>query len=270
MNDKVFFLTGCASGIGKRLSNSLIQKGAKVIASDLQKTSLMEIAEEHSWIENQVLLQKLDVRKPSDWKKALEASLEKFGQVDVLANIAGYLKPGFSHSEEYEEISKHIDINLKGTMIGTSQFSFQMIKQGFGHIINFGSLASLAPVPGLSLYSASKFGVRGFSLAVAEELREHGINVSLVLPDAVKTPMLDRQKDYDEAWLTFSGSKYLTLDDIEQAFFEDILVNKPLEITLPKSRGTLAKVSGLTPQMNKFIAPVFKMLGKRNQDKYKN
>ena len=82
--------------------------------------------------------------------------------------------------------------------------------------------------------------------------------------------MLDRQKDYDEAWLTFSGSKYLTLDDIEQAFFEDILVNKPLEITLPKSRGTLAKVSGLTPQMNKFIAPVFKMLGKRNQDKYKN
>ena len=83
-----------------------------------------------------------------------------------------------------------------------------MIPLGSGHIVNIASLASLVPSPGLALYSASKYAVRAFSLAAAEELREHGVAVTTVCPDAVRTAMLDKQLDYPEAALTFTAPRF--------------------------------------------------------------
>src|SRR5262249_26511003 len=159
----------------------------------------------HGFRGERVLLCKLDVRREDDWDRAMDAAATAFGGIDVVLNIAGALRPGYVHELAAQDIDLHLDVNVKGVVLGTRAAARRMIPAHKGHIINFGSLASLVPVPGLSLYSASKFAVRGFSLAAANELARYGIAVTVVLPDAVATPMLDLQVDYDEAAMTFSG-----------------------------------------------------------------
>ena len=139
-----------------------------------------------------------------------------------------------------------------------------------GHIVNIGSLASLAPVPGLSLYSASKFAVRGFTLAAATELERDGIAVSLVMPDAVQTPMLDLQVAYEEAALTFSGDRTLTVEDIERTILDDVLVHRPLEVTVPAGRGFLARVANSAPALSRRLAPALAKRGKAKQARIKS
>ncbi|MBK9055913.1 MAG: SDR family NAD(P)-dependent oxidoreductase [Chloroflexi bacterium] len=103
------------------------------------------------------------------------------------------------------------------------------------------------PVPGLSLYAASKAAVRVASLSVANELVDKGVYVTVICPDLVDTPMLDLQLEYPAAALTFSGSsRPLTVRDMEKAF-RQAMQDKPLEIALPSSRGFLSKIASLFP-----------------------
>ena len=126
----------------------------------------------------------------------LDRAEEAWGEIDVVMNIAGVIRPGEIRSIQAEDVDYHFDINVKGLIFGTRAAAQRMIPRGRGHIINVASLASMAPIPGLGLYSASKYAVRGFSLSAAEELRHHGIAVTTVCPDAVDTPMVDKQLDY--------------------------------------------------------------------------
>ncbi len=142
---------------------------------------------------------------------------------------------------------------MKGTVLGTRAAARRMVPAGKGHIVNFGSLASLAPVPGLCLYTASKFAVRGFSLAAATELARHGVAVTLVMPDAVQTPMLDLQLEYEEAAMTFSGDRPLTVEDIERVLVERVLPKRPMELTIPLSRGSLARFANAAPEMSRWL-----------------
>jgi len=163
------------------------------------------------------------------------------------------------------QVDLQIDVNTKGTVYGTQAAARQMIKQRAGHIINFASLAGLSPVPGVALYSASKFAVRGFSLAADHELRSQGVAVTVICPDAVQTPMLDAQKDQATAALTFSGDKILSVQDIEKLIVQDILIRKPREVSLPRSRGWLAKMAGVLPNLAARIAPLMIRRGQVRQ-----
>ncbi len=263
-------LTGCASGIGKYLASQLLARGHRVCCTDIDCDAV------DSWLEvtdcdvDCALSRPLDVRDSDAWRETIEAASEKFGGLDVVMNIAGFLRPGYVNDVSESDIDMHFDVNAKGVILGTREAARVMVEQGGGHIINIGSLASLTPVPGLSLYGASKFAVRGFSLAAAEELRPEGVAVSVVLLDAVKTPMLDLQADYEEAALTFSGSRPLTLEEVETLIVDEVLPKRPLEVTLPKSRGMMARFAGLAPEMTRLLAPILTRLGKRAQATYEN
>ena len=265
---KVMFLTGCASGIGKHLADRFLEEGHQIYCTDIDLEAMRAWIDTSEHTADRVAMQKLDVRQPEDWKSALDEAAKTFGEIDVVMNIAGYLKPGYVESITKAEVDMHLDVNVKGVMYGTQVAAERMVEQGRGHIVNVGSLASLTPVPGLSLYGASKFAVRGFSLAVAEELRERGVAVSVVLLDAVKTPMLDLQADYEEAALTFSGPRPLTLDEVERLIVDEVLEERPLEVTLPRSRGMMARFAGLAPDVTRLLGPLLTRLGKRAQKTY--
>ena len=143
-----------------------------------------------------------------------------------------------------------IDVNTKGVIFGTHAAAVVMVPRGQGQIINIASMAALAPVPGISVYSASKFAVRGFSLAAAQELERHGIRVSVVCPDAVDTPMVDYQLDHAGAALTFSGPRILSVDEVARAIVGllDRTKKHRLELIIPWRRGFLAKISTLLPR----------------------
>lgn len=262
---RVMVLTGCASGIGRHLAGALARAGHRVLATDLNEAGLVQQAREGGWSPSQVLLRRLDVRDAAEWDSTLELARTHWGRIDVLMNIAGFLRPGRVHETSIEDIELHIDVNLKGTVLGTRAAARHMIRAGRGHIINFGSLASLAPVAGLALYAASKFAVRGFSLAAAGELRPHGIYVTVVMPDAVQTPMLDKQLSHEEAALTFSGARPLRVEDIERVLFERILPKRPIEIAIPRARAALARVANTVPQLHQLIAPMLEKKGRAHQ-----
>ena len=267
-NDATFLITGCASGIGRKLSARLIHLGYRVLATDVNLPELKKMQKEGDWNRAQVHIQKLDVRSESSWDRAVSAAMKKWNRLDVLINNAGYLKPGFIHETAAEQIHLHMDINAKGVMLGTRAGARVMTEQGRGHIINIASLAGVAPVSGLDLYSASKFAVRGFSLAAARELKKHGVHLTVICPDAVRTPMLDMQKDYEEAALTFSGSRFLTPDDMVNVILNRALEKRPLEMLIPGHRGFLAKIGNLMPRMADFLDSTLRKKGRKQQGDY--
>ena len=169
-----FLLTGCASGIGRHLADVLIARGHRVWATDIDLAGLRSHAAEAGWPEERVRSERLDVCDPAAWNRQVAAVVAAWGGIDVVLNIAGYIRPSRAAQATDEDVHRHFDVNVKGVVFGTRAAAEVMIAQGAGHIINIASLASLAPVPGISLYSASKYAVRAFSLAAAQELRPSG------------------------------------------------------------------------------------------------
>jgi 3-oxoacyl-[acyl-carrier protein] reductase len=263
----VVVVTGAASGIGRHLAGALAAGDHRVLAADVNEAALAELARSRSAAA--LVPTRLDVRREADWEAALDVAERAFGPVDVLLNVAGVLRPGYVHEVSAADVDLQLDVNVKGTVLGTSAAAKRMVHRRAGHVVNFGSLASLAPTPGLSLYSASKFAVRGFSLAAATELAPHGVAVTLVMPDAVQTPMLDLQAGYEEAALTFSGDAPLTTDDIERLILDKVLPKRPLEVALPASRAALARLANAAPAVASRLAAALVKKGLANQERYR-
>jgi 3-oxoacyl-[acyl-carrier protein] reductase len=260
----VHWVTGAASGIGAELARALLAQGHRVCAADLRREALDALAGA-AGDPSCLLIAQLDVRDAAAWAALLEQILARFGRLDVLHNVAGVLRPGYVDDASAADVDFHIDVNLKGVIHGSQCAARQMLRQGSGHIINIASLAALAPVPGLALYSASKFGVRGYSLAIAHELKARGVKLSVVCPDAVQTPMLDLQRSREEAALTFSGGAGLTVAEVRDAILGPVLRDAPLELTLPRGRGALSRLAGALPALTQPLLERFRQRGLREQ-----
>jgi len=260
-------VTGAASGIGRRLVAALVSRGHRVVATDLRESALADAARQDHWPSG-VVLRTLDVRDAGQWETVVAEAVTLGPGLDVLWNVAGYLKPGRVQVLAAEDVDLHFDVNVKGVIHGTRIAARYMVQQGRGHIINIASIAALAPVPGLSLYSASKYAVRGFSLAAAVDLAPYGVAVSTVCPDAVETPMLDLQRGDDDAALTFSGTRPLTVDEVVADLTGPVLEERPLQWSIPRSRAVLARLADTFPATSRFIDPLLRRIGRANQGRH--
>jgi NADP-dependent 3-hydroxy acid dehydrogenase YdfG len=261
---KTYFVTGAASGIGRHLAAELLKRGARVLATDRNRAGLDALRQDSDagdqlWVETQ------DVRDATQWQRLIEQMAQRWGRVDVLLNVAGVIRPGWVQEGGPSDVDFHLDVNAKGVMHGTHAAARQMLGQGGGHIVNIASLAGIAPIPGLSLYSASKFAVRGFTLAIAQELVPRGVKVTVVCPDAVQTPMLDLQVGYEQAAMTFSGSRILTVEDVAKVILGRVLEKAPLEVMIPGGRGWLAKLASAFPDMNALLLESLRKKGQKRQ-----
>lgn len=240
-------LTGAASGIGRNLAGHLARRGHRLLLADLDEDGLLSTLTELDGEPGDRITRVLDVRDPEGWRAALGAVEERWGPLDVLLNVAGVIAPGFVHETELADIDRQLDVNVRGVVLGTRLAAERMVAAGRGHVVNIASLAGLAPVPGIAVYSATKFAVRGFSLAANLELAPRGVTVTVVCPDLVDTPMLDLQLDFPEqAALTFSGPGALSPDDVSRAVLH-ALETRPREVVLPWSRGWMARIASLFP-----------------------
>lgn len=261
----VVFITGSASGLGRHLTGRFAARGYRVVATDINFAALQASQQEECWDKDAVWIRKLDITKKNQWQSIWQAVLEKWGRVDVMCNVAGYLLPGYVAETDIDQIDRHIDINVKGLMYGSKYAAETMVKQGGGHIINVASLAAIAPVPGIGLYSASKFAVRGFTLSLAQELKPQGVSVSVLCPDAIETPMLTLQEDYEEAALTFSGGRTLEVKEVADLLFSKIVDKKELEVTIPNVRGWLSKLGNTVPGLSFAMSGFLGRVGRQKQ-----
>ncbi len=239
-----------------------------MFATDINYEALADHAQTKNWPEERVRLMKLDVRDPANWQQAFDEAVKVFGSLDVVMNIAGYMLAGWAHEALPESVDRHFDINVKGVIYGTQTAAQQMIKQGYGQIINIASISALVPIPGIALYAASKYAVRAFSLAAAQELRQHNVYVTVICPDAVRTPLLDPQRGIDAAAIVFSSPNMLTVDDVARAILEKAIPRKPMEVVIPAHRGWLAHLTNIFPQLAFTLGPFYRKRGAVRQTEF--
>ncbi len=264
MNGRCFLVTGAASGIGRALAGAIAAQGDRLIATDRALVPLQQAADQDGWPTDRIWVRHLDVCDAAAWDAAVADTTGTNGPIDVLVNVAGYLQPGWTHDVDGEAFDRHFDVNVKGVVLGMRAVLPAMRARGSGHVINVASLAALAPIPGIALYSASKFAVRAYSLAAAQELHGTGVAVSVVCPDAVRTPMLELQRDYEEAAMTFSGPRVLEPEEVARAIL-DVVRRRPLELYLPRHRGWLARAADLMPRLAMVLGPRLTRRGRGRQ-----
>ena len=261
MTVKTAIITGAASGIGKHWASVLLSKEGEyqLVLADIDKEGLRAAftPNEH------VRLHNLDIRSVDQWQYVVEDTLQNFGRIDYLFNIAGGGRQAFFLTQPIENIDWVIDVNLKGPLIGMKVAGDVMMEQGSGHIINVASLAGLSPTPGNSLYSAAKGGLRNAAIAAAIEWRKQGVAVTVISPDLVDTPIMQKHLETgsDEVALTYTGVT-LTVFDLEKAFWK-AMREKPLEINLPRWRGWLTKLNHLNPSLMLHLYEPMKKRGMR-------
>lgn len=261
------FLTGAAQGIGCHLAHAFYQRGWQVVATDRDLPALQ--AATAGWDAARGLAFALDVTDARAWEAAVAAAQERFGPVEVFVNNAGVVAPGFATELAVADIDAQVNVNLKGVLYGSRLAARLLAAQGHGHLINIASLAGVAPIHGLPVYSATKYAVRGFTLAVAYELAQHGVHVSVICPDLVHTNMLQLQLDYPAAALSFSGPAALAVHDVERAVFFNALGRRQVEILLPAGRGWLARFGNLWPRLGRLLTSRLVAKGQRAQQAYR-
>jgi 3-oxoacyl-[acyl-carrier protein] reductase len=245
---KVAIVTGAASGIGRHWARVLAARPDefRLVLADANEAGLRAAFEPREGLE----LRAFDVRSPEAWQALADETAARFGRIDYLFNIAGGGRPGFLLDVPMQAVDTIVDVNLKGPVYGMKAVAPVMVRQGAGHIVNVASLAGVSPTPGNEIYSAAKSGLRAISLASAIRLRPKGVSVTVVCPDLVHTPAFERQLDLEpqDVALIHSGPHPLHVDDLERAFFR-AMRDRPLELTIPRWRGWLAKAANLYPPL---------------------
>lgn len=188
VDGKVALITGGASGLGAESARRLAREGAKVVITDLATDAGETLAEE---IGGTALFLTQDVTDEARWGEVVDATLERFGKIDVLVNSAGIGEGGQSILEATLEVWRRtIAINLEGTFLGVKAVAPSMAAAGRGSIINISSILGKVGLAGASAYCASKGGVLMLTKSVALELAPLGVRVNSVHPGFIETPMV--------------------------------------------------------------------------------
>lgn len=187
LKGKVIIITGASSGIGKALARQCAAQGASVVLAARRKERLDQIAAEIREDGGNAFAVTTDVSKESDVKHMVDATMKRFGRVDVLVNNAAYGLLARAEDTTREELHSLFDVNLFGLYNTYRAVMPVMKQQASGHIINISSIAGFVPMPSNSAYCATKAGVNLFTDALRMELAPYNIRISLICPGPVKT-----------------------------------------------------------------------------------
>ncbi|GMW01838.1 MAG: putative short-chain dehydrogenase/reductase [Candidatus Hydrogenedentota bacterium] len=267
---RTVFITGAAGGIGGYVANRLIQEGDRVFATDVNPEGIEKLASERGWPKDQYMAAEHDVRNAEQWESVFGRAVETFGRIDICFNNAGVMFAGWAHEQPLNELDLQIDINVKGVIYGSQVSARHMIKKGGGHIVNISSMAGIAAIPGIAVYTASKHAVRGFTLALSLELKPYGVATSVVCPHAVNTGLLTQTSQHEAGAMVFSGSRLLNIDEIGNAIVERVFKYRPLEFVMPFQWGMLAKAANAFPAMSGMLADSLRKKGRAQQQKWEH
>ncbi len=185
LSGEIALVTGAARGIGLEIARCLLGAGMKVALADKDATAL-EQARQDLGQDNTVGVI-CDVSDGASVAASVASTESHFGPIAVWVNNAGLARHQWIPDYTEAEIDLMLDVNLKGTILGSQAALKSMIPHRRGHIINVISTASLRGIPSETVYCAAKWGVRGFTQGLAEEAAPHRVRVTAILPGGVDT-----------------------------------------------------------------------------------
>ena len=227
---KTALVTGAGRGIGRAIALALAKLGCHV---NITARTIIQLADVQKAIRD--LTEGADPRAiPADLTKDSDLCklVESCGPVDYLINNAGWGKRAPVVRAKIEDWDQTLRLNLRAPMILAQKLLPAMIEKGEGAVINIGSVSGKSGEANGAAYSATKFGLIGFTQSLYEEVREHGIKVAVILPGFVDTPMIPPVKNLDR-------SKMIQADDVAQAVLYVLsapVTACPVEITIRPQR----------------------------------
>ena len=233
---RVVAVTGGARGIGAGIAAEVVRRGGRVAIGDLDEPSAAAAA---AGLGERAAGFALDVTDAGSFAAFLDAAEERLGPLDVLVNNAGIMWVGRFHEEPEEVALRQFDVNLHGVLRGTKLAATRMCERGRGQIVNVASSASKIAPPGEATYTATKHAVYGYSVAVREELRGSGVEVSVVMPVVVDTELA--------AGTSGGRGKTLRPEDVATAV-ADAIEHPRFDVFVPRSMSAFVRVLALLPE----------------------
>jgi 3-oxoacyl-[acyl-carrier protein] reductase len=210
LTGKVAIVTGAGRGIGRAIALALGRAGARVALAARSEAELRGVAEEIRGGDGDALVLPTDVTRDDDMESLVKRTLKEWGSIDILVNNAGWGKTGPVVNSKVEDWDATLKVNLRAPMILTRLVLPSMLEKKAGAIINIGSISAKAGQANTAAYSASKFGILGFTQSLFEEVREYCVKVSVIHPGFVDTPLIPQNKRVDR-------SKMIRPEDIAEA-----------------------------------------------------
>jgi NAD(P)-dependent dehydrogenase (short-subunit alcohol dehydrogenase family) len=191
LEGKVAAVTGAGSGIGRALSQALVDRGAHVAVSDVDEKGLAETVATLVGATN-VTSHRVDVRDRADVESSAADVKAQHGGADIIINNAGVTSRASIEECSYEDLEFVLGVNLWGVIHATKAFFPLMRERGGGHIVNISSINAFVPFPLNGPYNISKYAVHGLSETLMQELAGDTIHVTSVHPGGVKTNIANR------------------------------------------------------------------------------
>jgi 3-oxoacyl-[acyl-carrier protein] reductase len=213
LDGKVAIVTGGSRGIGRAIAAALLDAGGQVAITGRSADSLAQ-AEAELEGGQRLLTVQADVASEADVHRLVRETAARFGGIDILVNNAGVGRMTDVADQPTHEWREMIDTNLTGVFLCSRAVIPHLKQRGGGWIVSISSLASQNPFPGGACYSATKAGLNAFSHALMQEVRQHGIRVTVVAPGSVNTNFIPRDRGGDD------GGWKLTPEDVAQTVLD--------------------------------------------------
>jgi len=217
----VLIVTGASSGIGAAVAKQFAREGYRVVLAARRIERLESMADEIEAGGGQALVVQTDLFQFEDIQNLVAATISQYGQVDVLVNNAGFGRlKWLEQLDPDKDIQAQLQINLTATILVAREVLPHMIERRTGHIINMASLGGFVATPTYTTYSASKFGVRGFTEALRREVGVYGIHVTGVYPGGVRTEFKEHTGTDRKTGRTTPASLRLEPEEVAQAILK--------------------------------------------------
>ena len=260
MSKKTALITGAGGGIGSTIAKYLSAQSYDLILIDIDKEQNQAIADS---LPNSTAIT-LDLSNRDELRQFCQRIPEL--SVDVAFINAGVVFTGEVVELSEQQIDLQLEINLRSAIILNQALAKDMSRRQQGHIINTVSLGGISAMKGTAVYSASKFGLRGFLSALYSEMKPFNVKISGIYPGAVDTPMLRYEAQNNGSPLNFLSPPKQTEDVLRG--FQKALNKGVLEVHIPYSDGLLSRVVAFFPHLLNRLYPIFESIGERGRQKY--
>jgi len=268
-SDTTVILTGASMGVGAATARAFAALGANLVLIARGRDKLEALAaelERDFGNREQVMIEVLDVTDLEGFGALLERVRTRFGSIDVLVNNAGLHARGAVASVAAADIGRMVDVNFKAPLMATRMVLPDLQQSQRPAVINVASLAGRTPVPGSATYSATKFGLRAFSLALAEELRGSRIRIACVSPGPIDTGFI--MDDIDAVSNLTLSQPMSTAEQVAQAIVA-LVDGGALDLPMPRISGYLTTLSYLFPALGRALRPMLEKKGRRTRERLK-